>query len=139
MVVKKGDMIKVHYVGKLEDGTIFDSSEGREPLSFKAGEGQVIKGFDVGVLGMEEGEKKEIFILSEDAYGDYRDDLVVSFSRDQLPDDIDFQVGMRLQMPSEQGVMIPVLVKDIQEDRVFLDANFELAGKNLIFDVELVS
>ncbi len=138
MGVKAGDIIKVHYTGKLEDGTVFDSSAGSDPLGFKVGAGQVIKGFDEGVLGMEAGDKKEIFIQAEDAYGEYREELIVAFAKEYLPEDIEFEIGMRLQMPSEQGIMIPVLVKDITEDSVFFDANSELAGKNLIFEVELI-
>lgn len=138
MSVKKGDMIRVHYVGKLEDGSVFDSSEGREPLGFKVGEGQVIVGFDEGVIGMSVGDKKELFIPEDKAYGSYREELVVSFLKEQLPEDIDFQVGMKLQMPSEHGIMIPITVKEVTEEEVYLDANSDLAGKNLIFEVELV-
>ncbi len=138
MVVKNDDTVQVHYTGKLEDGTVFDSSEGREPLGFNVGAGQVIPGFDEGMVGMEIGEKKEIKISSDKAYGEYRDDLVVAFPKDKLPPDLEFEVGMRLQMPAQQGMMIPVVVKEITEEMVFLDANSELAGKNLVFEVELV-
>ncbi len=138
MVVKSNDNIRVHYTGKLEDGTVFDSSEGREPLTFKVGVGHVIAGFDEGVVGMKINEKKEIFIPMEKAYGEYQEELVVSFLKEQLPPDIDFQVGMKLQMPSEHGVMIPITVKELTDTEVFLDANSDLAGKNLIFDVQLV-
>ncbi|MDD4527098.1 MAG: peptidylprolyl isomerase [Candidatus Margulisbacteria bacterium] len=138
MSVKNNDNIKVHYTGKLEDGTVFDSSEGREPLAFKVGVGHVIQGFDEGVLGMKVAEKKEIFIPMEKAYGKYSEDLIVSFLKEQLPEDMDFEVGLKLQMPSEHGMMIPITVKEVTDKEVFLDANSDLAGKNLIFDVQLV-
>lgn len=138
MSVKNNDNIKVHYTGKLEDGTVFDSSEGREPLAFKVGVGHVIQGFDEGVLGMKVAEKKEIFIPMEKAYGKYSEDLIVSFLKEQLPEDMDFEVGLKLQMPSEHGMMIPITVKEVTDKEVFLDANSNLAGKNLIFDVQLV-
>ncbi len=138
MSVKQGDTIRVHYKGKLEDGSVFDTSEGRDPLGFKVGAGHVIQGFDEGVIGMKIGDKKEIFIPFEKAYGDYREDLIVSFLKEQLPEDIEFELGMKLQMPSDHGIMIPITVIEITDKEVFLDANSDLAGKNLIFDVELV-
>lgn len=138
MSVKVNDNIRVHYTGKLEDGSVFDTSEGRETLGFKVGAGQVIQGFDEGVLGMSVGDKKEIFIPFEKAYGEYREDLVVSFLKEQLPDDLEFELGMKLQMPSEHGIMIPITVIEVTGNEVLLDANSDLAGKNLIFDVELV-
>lgn len=135
---QKGDTIRVHYCGKFKDGEIFDSSEGRQPLQFMIGAGQVIEGFDLGVLEMSVGEKKVIEIPCAKAYGEYLEELNYSFLRKDLPEDINFEVGMNLQMPSESGLMVPVVVKDVKEDIVVIDANLPLAGKDLIFEVELV-
>jgi len=136
--VKNGDSVKVHYTGKLEDGSIFDSSEGRDPLAFKVGAGQMIKGFDRGVVGMTLNEKKSISILPEDGYGAINNDLVIEVSRDTVPADIKLEKGLKLQMMQENGRPVVVTVTDINEKKVTLDANHHLAGKTLIFDVELV-
>jgi peptidylprolyl isomerase len=138
MYAKAGDTVKVHYVGKLEDNTIFENSKGRQPLQFTMGENKVIAGFEEGVLGMAIGEKREIFISSDKAYGPYREELVVSIPKEQLPEDITFEKGLKLMMPSSEGDMVPVVIKDVLEDKIVIDANSELAGKNLIFEVELV-
>ncbi len=138
--VKDGDTVKVHYTGKLtEDGTVFDSSEDREPLEFTLGEGQLIPGFEEAVIGMEEGDDTTVEIASEDAYGERREDLELEVAKDDLPDEVDPQVGMQLQMQQqEDGRAIPVQITAVEDDYVKLDANHPLAGKDLTFDIELV-
>jgi len=137
--VKAGDTVKVHYHGRLTDGTTFDSSEGREPLEFKVGSGQVIKGFDDGVTGMEVGEKKTINIPVEQAYGAKNEEMVVNFPRANFPEDLNPEVGMQLNMTNGSGQVIPVVIVEVGEEEVILDANHPLAGQELIFDLELVS
>ncbi len=136
--VKNGDSVKVHYTGKLEDGSIFDSSEGRSPLAFKVGAGQMIKGFDRGVVGMVLNEKKSISVSPEDGYGHINNDLVIEISRDTVPSDLKLEKGLKLQMTQQNGRPVVVTVTDLNEEKVTLDANHHLAGKTLIFDVELV-
>jgi peptidylprolyl isomerase len=136
--VKQGDTVKVHYHGKLTDGTIFDSSEGRQPLEFEVGGGRVIKGFDEGVKGMTVGEKKTVSIAADDAYGARQDDMVIPFERKNFPPDIEPEVGMTLNMHSEDGNALPVVITEITPDTIMLDANHPLAGEDLIFDIELV-
>ena len=137
--VKTGDTVKVHYHGRLTDGTTFDSSEGREPLEFKVGSGQVIKGFDDGVTGMEVGEKKTINIPVDQAYGAKNEEMVVNFPRTNFPEDLNPEVGMQLNMTNGSGQVIPVVIVEVGEEEVVLDANHPLAGQDLIFDLELVS
>jgi FKBP-type peptidyl-prolyl cis-trans isomerase 2 len=136
--VKKGDTIKVHYHGKLSDGTTFDSSEGREPLEFEVGSGTVIAGFDEGVTGMKVGEKKTINIPVDNAYGQKQDDLVMEFPKDRFPEDMTPEVGMQLNMSNGAGQNIPVVIREVMETAVMLDANHPLAGQDLTFDLELV-
>jgi len=136
--VKKGDTIKVHYHGTLNDGTIFDSSLQREPLEFEVGGGMVIPGFDNGVLGMAIGEKRTINIPADEAYGQKQEEMIMEFPRDRFPEDMTPEVGMQLMMSSQTGQQFPVVVADVREDVVVLDANHPLAGKDLTFDLELV-
>ena len=136
--VKKGDTIKVHYHGTLTDGTIFDSSLQREPLEFEVGGGMVIPGFDNGVLGMAVGEKRTINIPADEAYGQKQEEMIMEFPRDRFPEDMTPEIGMQLMMSSQTGQQFPVVVADVREDVVVLDANHPLAGKDLTFDLELV-
>jgi peptidylprolyl isomerase len=136
--VKQGDTVKVHYHGRLTDGTVFDSSEGRQPLEFEVGGGRVIKGFDEGVKGMSVGEKKTVSIPADDAYGPRQEDMVIPFERKNFPPDIEPEVGMTLNMHSEDGNALPVVIREITPDTIMLDANHPLAGEDLIFDIELV-
>jgi len=137
--VKKGDTVKVHYHGKLEDGTTFDSSEGREPLEFTVGTGQVIPGFDNGITGMVVGEKKTINIPVHEAYGEKSEEMIMEFPRDRFPQDLVPEVGLQLNMSNGSGQNFPVMIVSVSADVVLLDANHPLAGKPLIFDLELVA
>lgn len=136
--VKAGDTVKVHYHGRLTDGTTFDSSEGRAPLEFEVGSGMVIKGFDDGLLGMAVGEKKTIEIPVEDAYGPKDPEAIIEFPKDRFPPDMKPEVGMRLSMTNGSGQQIPVVITEVKPEVVILDANHQLAGEDLIFDLELV-
>lgn len=136
--VKSGDKVRVHYHGKLRNGETFDSSQGREPLEFTVGGGQVIKGFDQGVMGMQVGDKRTVEITVADAYGEKAEDMIVEFPRQQFPPDMKPEVGMQLMMNNGQGQSFPVVVKEVSEENVLLDANHPLAGEDLIFDIELV-
>ncbi len=135
---KKGDKVKVHYHGKLTSGETFDTSSGREPLEFEVGSGSVIKGFDEGVAGMEVGEKKTINIAADEAYGPRSEDMMIEFPKDRFPNDMKIEEGMQLMMGNGSGQNIPVIVTEIKDSSVLLDANHPLAGEDLVFDVELV-
>jgi peptidylprolyl isomerase len=135
---KNGDNVKVHYKGKLTTGEQFDSSEGREPLAFTVGAGQMIKGFDEAIPGMSVGEKKTINIAPESAYGAKNEEAIVEFPKSNIPADMKLEPGMKLQLTNQDGQPIPVTVTEVKDDVVVLDANHELAGKELIFDIELV-
>jgi len=130
--------VTVNYTGRLEDGTIFDSStvEGREPMTTKLGQGQLIKGFEEGLVDMSEGDKKTVEIESAEAYGEYLDYLIQEVEKSQMPGEV--EVGMPLQAQTEMGV-VQFVVKEVKDETVVLDANHPLAGKKLIFDLELVS
>ncbi len=134
----KGDTVKVHYTGKLQDDTVFDSSREREPLEFELGKGQMIPGFEAAVTGMEPGEEKSIHIPAEQAYGPRRDDMMVTVKKEEFPADVDPRVGQQLQVKRENGHVFNVVVADVQGSSVVLDANHPLAGKDLYFDIELV-
>ena len=136
--VKNGDTIKINYRGTLDDGTVFDSSEGREPLQFEVGSGMVIPGFDKGVLGMTVGQKKTINIPVDEAYGPVQDEMFMEFPIDRFPEDMKPEVGMSLNMSNGSGQAIPVVIAEVLEEVVVLDANHPLAGEDLTFDLELV-
>ena len=136
--VQTGDTVRVHYTGTLADGSEFDSSEGRDPLEFQAGTGQVVPGFDRAVLGMEPGETKTVTFPAADAYGKANPDHVLEVGRDQFPPGIDPEVGDQLALGMEGGGQVPVRVVEVKGDTVVLDANHELAGEALTFEITLV-
>lgn len=134
----KGNTVKVHYTGKLNDGTIFDSSEDREPMEFVVGDGNMIKGFDNAVQGMQVGEDKSVLIPSEEAYGDKREDMMVDVPIDQVPADIKPEVGMDLSIQNQDGQPMPVKVVQVDAEKITLDANHPLAGQDLTFQIKIV-
>ncbi|MHC1591072.1 MAG: FKBP-type peptidyl-prolyl cis-trans isomerase [Candidatus Helarchaeales archaeon] len=136
MPAKVGDMVKVNYTGLLDDGTIFDSTEGRAPLRFKIGENQIIKGFEDAVIGMEVGEEKKIKLTPDQAYGDRDQGLIRKFKRELFPDDI--EKGMIVVLTSNVGEKIPATVDKVEDESVFLDLNHPLAGKSLTFTIKLL-
>ncbi len=138
MAAKSGDTVKVHYTGKLPDGSVFDSSEGRAPIEFTIGQGQVIPGFEAGVVGMNPGDHKTFEIVSDQAYGPRAPDRMLTVPKEQLPDGMEPQVGQRLEVRQANGPAIPVQVTDIDESQITLDANHPLAGQNLTFETQLV-
>lgn len=135
---KNGDQVKVHYTGKLTSGEQFDSSAGREPLAFTVGAGQMIKGFDIAIPGMKIGDKKTINIPASEGYGERSDEAIIPFPKTNIPADMKLEVGMQLMLSNQQGQPVQVIVTEIKEDVVMLDANHFLAGKELVFDIELV-
>jgi len=138
MQVKTGDVVRVHYTGTLLDGSQFDSSVGRNPLEFTVGAGQMIAGFDAGVLGMFVGEKKTLQIDPDHGYGQSNPEAIIEFPRTNVPEGMELEIGMQLNLQNEYGQPVPVVIIDIKDDVVVMDANHSLAGKDLIFEVELV-
>ncbi|MBQ0804032.1 MAG: peptidylprolyl isomerase [Sulfitobacter sp.] len=136
--VKSGDTVAIHYTGTLLDGSTFDSSEGREPLEFVVGSGQIIPGLDVALPGMAVGDKKTVKIGSADAYGPLNPEMRQAVPREGIPADIPLEVGTQLQMQTLDGQAMPVMVVEVDEATVTLDANHPLAGKDLQFDIELM-
>ena len=135
---KNGDTVQVNYTGKLADGTVFDSSVGREPLEFTLGAGQVIPGFEKAVFGMKVGEKKTVTIPVDEAYGPRRDDLVGELPREKLPSGLTPEVGQQLVMTRPDGAKVIVTITSVSDNTVMIDANHPLAGKDLTFEIELV-
>ncbi|KAB1065482.1 FKBP-type peptidyl-prolyl cis-trans isomerase [Salibacter halophilus] len=136
--VKNNDTVKVHYTGKLTSGEVFDSSKDREPLEITVGQGQLIPGFENGLIDMEVNEKKTLNIPSSEAYGDVRNELVQDVPKSQLPEEIKPEVGMPLVSKTPQGQEIQLVVTEVKDDSITVDANHPLAGKDLVFDIELV-
>jgi peptidylprolyl isomerase len=136
--VKEGDVVKVHYTGKMVNGEQFDSSVGREPLEFTVGAGQMIKGFDAAMPGMTLGEKKTINIAPEDGYGERSEEAIIEFPKENVPADMVLEPGMPLTLSNQAGQPVPVIVVEVKDDIIVLDANHFLAGQELIFDIELV-
>ena len=136
--VKQGDTVKVHYTGTFDDGTVFDTSAEREPLQFTIGSGQVIPGFDNAVLNMTLGEKKTVNIPAEEAYGPRSEELVAEVGRDRFPSDLELEIGQQLQVGLADGDQAVVLIVDISETTVKLDANHPMAGMDLNFELELI-
>lgn len=137
--VKSGDIVRIHYTGTLLDGSPFDSSDGRDPLEFEVGSGQVIAGLDVALPGMAVGDKKTVNVPCSEAYGPIDPDMSQAVSRSSIPPAITLEVGVRLQMQAPDGQALPVVVSALTGDKVTLDANHPLAGRDLIFAIELVS
>ena len=137
-MIENGQKVKIHYTGTLDDGNQFDSSAGRDPLEFEMGAGMVIPGFETGVKDMAVGEKKSIHIPVAEAYGEKREEMVMEFERAQLPEGLEPEVGMGLQMQGPQGQPIPVQITAVADTTIMIDANHPLAGKNLNFELELV-
>jgi FKBP-type peptidyl-prolyl cis-trans isomerase 2 len=135
-MVEKGNVVAVHYTGKLTDGETFDSSVGKDPLKFQVGSGQIIPGFENAILGKNIGEKVTINISPVDAYGEVREDLLVKVPVDQMPGEV--EVGQMLQAQSDNGQSVNVMVKEVNEDHVLIDGNHPLAGKELVFEIEVV-
>lgn len=137
--IKQGDTVRIHYTGTLLDGNVFDSSEGRDPLEFAVGSGQIIPGLDSAIPGMEVGEKKRVEIPCTEAYGPISPAMRQDIPREGIPDDIPLEPGTQLQMQTPDGQALPVTVVEANEATVTLDANHPLAGQDLIFDIEIVS
>ncbi len=133
-----GDRVKVHYTGRLPDDTVFDSSEGRNPLEFTIGAGEIIPGFEQAVTGMRPGEEKIATVAADEAYGERRDDLLLTLERDRLPEGMDPEVGERLQLRARGGEPFDVVVAEVGEEDLTVDANHPLAGQELTFDIRLV-
>lgn len=136
--VKQNDTVRVHYTGKLTDGQIFDSSLEREPIEFTMGQGQLIPGFEKGLLDMQVNEKKTIEIPADEAYGQPRQELIQEVDKNQLPEEIKPEPGMGLVSKSPDGREMNLVVKEVKEDSIVVDGNHPLAGKDLIFDLEVV-
>lgn len=140
MAVKKGDKIKVEYKGTLDDGTVFDASENHgHPLEFEVGSGQIIKGFDDAVIGMEEGEEKEIKLEPKDAYGENNPELIRKFPRNQLPPEPEPQPGMMLAVSLPNGSQVPAKIIEVSDSEVTIDLNHPLVGKTLNFKIKVVA
>ncbi len=135
---KYGNTVKVHYTGKLDDGTVFDSSIDRDPLQFTLGDGQMIPGFEQAVVGMSLNESKTVTIPMDQAYGPHREERVTEIERNQFPENMQLEIGQQLQIRQDDGQPFLVSVTDVSESSVTLDANHPLAGKDLTFDIQLV-
>ncbi|MFB1022714.1 MAG: peptidylprolyl isomerase [Vicingaceae bacterium] len=135
---EKGNTVKVHYTGTLSDETIFDSSREREPIEFTVGEGQMIAGFDAAVQGMKVGEAKKVTIPSAEAYGPKSEEAMVKVPKEQLPEGMKPEIGMQLEATGEDGKSQVLVVAEVMESEVILDANHPLAGKDLVFDIEMM-
>jgi peptidylprolyl isomerase len=138
MIIENGHKISVHYTGTFEDGEQFDSSRERGPLDFEVGAGQMIKGFDLAVVGMKVGESKTITLPPEEAYGSKNEEMLVEVKRENFPEGMELEVGMQLQLTNQDGQPVPAVVANIGEEEVTMDVNHPMAGKTLIFDIEIV-
>jgi peptidylprolyl isomerase len=137
--VKTGDTVQVHYTGKLETGEQFDSSRGRDPLQFTLGNGELIPGFENAVIGMKVGDEKTVRIPSNDAYGPYMEEMKLVIDRAKIPEDLELKVGLNLTLQGTDERKLNVKIVDIAENTVTMDANHPLAGKDLLFDIELMN
>ena len=136
--IKEGDTIKVNYTGKFPDGEIFDSSEGKTPLTFTVGAGQLIKGFDDAVIGMKTGEKKTCTLAPEEAYGERSEDRIIDMPKANIPPDMNLEEGMVVQLVDQNQNPIPAIIHEICDEVIRMDVNHPLAGKTLVFDIEIV-
>ncbi len=136
--IEKGSTVKVHYTGKLETGEVFDTSRQREPLEFTMGQGQLIPGFENAILGLAVGEETTANIPSNEAYGEHNPEMVITVTKDQLPDDMEPAEGLQLQLNQPNGQPIPCVVSKVEGEEVTIDANHPLAGKDLTFEIEVV-
>lgn len=137
--VKTGDTVRIHYTGTLSDGTTFDSSDGRDPLEFTVGSGDIIPGLDAALPGMATGDKKTVEVPADQAYGHPDPNAKQAVPRADIPEDIPLDIGTQLQVQTPQGQVMPVTVAEVNESEVILDANHPLAGRDLTFAIELVS
>lgn len=138
MTAQQGQTVAVHYTGKFADGNVFDTSQGREPIEFTIGSGQVIPGFETGVTGMAIGETKTVIIPPVDAYGEWTEEFIHPIPRTEVPEGMELSVGMQLELSDPDGNILPVVVIEITDDMIVLDGNHPLAGQDLHFDLELV-
>ena len=138
-VAKQGDVVHVHYTGKLGSGEVFDSSEGREPLAFTVGGGEVIAGFEVAVTGMQVGESKDVVIPVNEAYGERRKELLQTIPRELMQLGAEPEVGMQVEMHRQDGTVIPLLITNVDEASITVDANHPLAGEELHFNIQLAA
>lgn len=135
--VREGDTIRIHFTGKLEDGTVFDTSEGGASLELTLGSGEFLKGIEEGVIGMEPGESKTVFVPAEKGYGPHRDEMVFDFDRKKAPENFDPEIGQQMQLYRADGMPVQVTIVGKTETTVRMDCNHRLAGKNLVFDITL--
>jgi peptidylprolyl isomerase len=135
---KSGDTVRIHYTGKLEDGTQFDSSQGRDPLQFKIGEGTIIPTLEEAVVGMAPGDTETVNVAAEDAYGPRRDEAIQTVEKSMIPENVDLTIGGQLQATAPNGQQLVLTVVEVTDEAVTLDANHPLAGEDLTFDIELV-
>lgn len=135
-MIQKGNVVAVHYTGKFKNGESFDSSEGRDPLKFQVGSGQIIPGFENALIGKNIGDKVTININPKDGYGEIREDLIVKVPMDQMPGQV--EVGQSLQAQADNGQAVNVIIKEVNEDHVIIDGNHPLAGEDLVFDIEIL-
>ena len=136
--VKANNTVKVHYTGKLADGQVFDTSEGKEPIEFVLGQGRLIPGFEQGLIDMKLNEKKTISIAKEEAYGEVNEQLIQEIERANLPQDMEPKVGMGLVSKSPEGQEMNLMIVEVKDDSVVIDGNHPLAGRDLVFDLEVV-
>jgi FKBP-type peptidyl-prolyl cis-trans isomerase 2 len=138
MKVKKGTKVKIHYTGTLDNGQVFDSSEGREPLEFEAGSGKVIRGFDAAIMGMKKDEEKEVTIEADDAYGQRNEELKQKVPKDKINIPGEITPGMTLAVTAPDGQQFPVIVAGVEDENIIIDLNHPLAGQRLNFKIKLV-
>ena len=135
---KTGDTVMLHYIGKYKDGRIFDSSMERDPIPVEIGAGEIIKGLEKVVVGMQAGEKKTVTVKPEEGYGNYNENLLTEMPKERIPEDISPEKGMILQLADKKGLTLQVVVDEVLDKSIRLDANHPLAGKDLVFDIEVV-